>query len=472
MSISTATVATVDRRDTADALAGASTVPFWLDTPARPVARPPLAGPTRCDLAVVGGGYTGLWTALRAKERDPDRDVVLVEADRVGGAASGRNGGFCDASLTHGPANGRTRFPDEYDQLHRLGLRNLDEIEATVARYGIDCDFRRSGGLTVATEPYQVAGLRSGAGIDGAEFLDAAAVRREIDSPTYRAGLWDRDGVAVVDPARLAWGLADVAEQLGVRIVERTPALGLDHDGDTVLLRTAAGPVRADQVALATNAYTPLLRRLRLHTVPVYDHVLATEPLDADQLRSIGWQHRQGVGDSGNQFHYYRLTADDRIVWGGYDAIYHFGRRVRPRYDDNPTTSRTLAENFFTTFPQLEGLRFTHAWGGSIDTCTRFCAFWGTALAGKVAYVLGYTGLGVGASRFGADVMLDLLAGKPTERTELDLVRRRPLPFPPEPLAYVGIQATRRSLARADRREGRRNLWLRTLDRAGLGFDS
>jgi glycine/D-amino acid oxidase-like deaminating enzyme len=472
MSISTATVATVDRRDTADALAGASTVPFWLDTPARPVARPPLAGPTRCDLAVVGGGYTGLWTALRAKERDPDRDVVLVEADRVGGAASGRNGGFCDASLTHGPANGRTRFPDEYDQLHRLGLRNLDEIEATVARYGIDCDFRRSGGLTVATEPYQVAGLRSGAGIDGAEFLDAAAVRREIDSPTYRAGLWDRDGVAVVDPARLAWGLADAAERAGVRIAEHTTALRLAREPDGLVVHTPAGPLRAGQVALATNAYTPLLRRLRLFIVPVYDHVLVTEPLDADQLDRIGWAHRQGVSDSGNRFHYYRLTADHRILWGGYDAIYHFGRRVRPRHEDSPATAALLVANFFTTFPQLRGLRFTHAWGGAIDTCTRFCAFFGTALGGRVGYALGYTGLGVGASRFGADVMLDLLGGRPTERTQLDLVRSTPLPFPPEPLAYLGIQATRWSLARADEREGRRNLWLRTLDRFGLGFDS
>jgi glycine/D-amino acid oxidase-like deaminating enzyme len=450
------------------ALAGARTVPFWLDTPARPAARPALSGPLRCDLAVVGGGYSGLWTALRAKELDPDRDVVLVEADRIGGAASGRNGGFCAASLTHGEANGRTRFPGEYEQLDRLGAENLDGIEATVERYGIDCDFRRTGELSVATEPYQVAALRDGSG----QFLDAEAVRRELDSPTYLAGRWDRRGVAIVDPAKLAWGLAEVAERLGVRIVEHTPVVGLQRDGDRVVLRTAAGSVRADRVALATNAYTPLLRRLRLHTVPVYDHVLMTEPLDADQLRSIGWQHRQGVGDSGNQFHYYRLSADDRILWGGYDAIYHFGRRVRARYDDSAATSRTLAENFFTTFPQLEGLRFTHAWGGSIDTCTRFCPFWGTAFNGRVAYVLGYTGLGVGASRFGADVMLDLLDGRRTERTELDFVRRRPLPFPPEPMAYAGIQATRWSLGRADRNEGRRNLWLRSLDRLGLGFDS
>ena len=398
MSISTATVATMDRRDTADALAGASTVPFWLDTPARPVARPPLAGPTRCDLAVVGGGYTGLWTALRAKERDPDRDVVLVEADRVGGAASGRNGGFCDASLTHGPANGRTRFPDEYDQLHRLGLQNLDEIEATVARYGIDCDFRRSGGLTVATETYQVAGLRSGAGIDGAEFLDAAAVRREMDSPTYRAGLWDRDGVAVVDPARLAWGLADAAERAGVRIAEHTTALRLAREPAGLLVHTPAGPLRAGQVALATNAYTPLLRRLRPFIVPVYDHVLVTEPLDADQLDRIGWAHRQGVSDSGNRFHYYRLTADHRILWGGYDAIYHFGRRVRPRHEHSPATVGTAGGQLPHHVPAAARPAL-HPFLGRRDRHLHpVLRVLRHRAGGRVGYAPGYTGLGVGAT--------------------------------------------------------------------------
>ena len=453
----------------ASALAGASTVPFWLETPARPASRPALHGTTRCDLAVIGGGYTGLWTALRAVELDPGRDVLLIEADRVGGAASGRNGGFCSASITHGEANGRTRFPDEYDRLHRLGAENLDGIEASVARYGIDCDFRRTGDLVVATEPYQVDALRSGG--DG-EFLGAEAVRRELDSPTYLAGRWDRRSSALVDPARLAWGLADAAQRAGVRIVEQTPAVRLEHDAAGLTVHTASGTVRASQVALATSAFRPLLDRLRLYTVPVHDHVLITEPLDAEQLAAIGWANRQGVADSGNRFHYYRLTADNRILWGGYDAIYHFGRRVRPRHDDSPTTSRRLAENFFGTFPQLSGLRFTHAWGGAIDTCTRFCAFFGTALGGRAAYALGYTGLGVGASRFGADVMLDLLAGRRTERTELQFVRRQPLPFPPEPFAYLGIQATRWSLARADEHEGRRNLWLRSLDKLGLGFDS
>jgi glycine/D-amino acid oxidase-like deaminating enzyme len=223
---------------------------------------------------------------------------------------------------------------------------------------------------------------------------------------------------------------------------------------------------------LATNVFPSLLRRNRLHTVPVYDHVLGTEPLTSEQLDRIGWRSRQGIGDSGNQFHYYRLSADNRILWGGYDAMYHRGRRVDPRHEDRPESFRKIAAHFFITFPQLADVRFGHRWAGPIDTNTRFCAHWGRAGRGRIAYVNGFTGLGVGASRFAADVCLDLLDGRPTERTELEMVRKRPLPFPPEPFASMGIQATRRSLNRADHNAGRRNVLLRTLDRLGLGFDS
>jgi glycine/D-amino acid oxidase-like deaminating enzyme len=223
---------------------------------------------------------------------------------------------------------------------------------------------------------------------------------------------------------------------------------------------------------LGTGAFGPLLRRLRPYIVPVYDYVLVTEPLSAAQLASVGWRNRQGISDSGNQFHYYRLTADNRILWGGYDAIYHFGHDIRMAYDQRPATFARLAGHFFATFPQLEGIGFSHRWGGAIDTCSRFCAFFGTAYQGRVGYALGYTGLGVGASRFGARVILDLLSGERTELTELAMVRSKPAPFPPEPLAYLGVQATRWSLARADRRSGRRNLWLKALDAVGAGYDS
>ena len=450
------------------ALAGAAPTPFWLDDPARPDPRPRLRRPAAADLAIVGGGFSGLWTALLARERHPDWDIVLAEGARLGWAASGRNGGFCAATLTHGERNGQRLFPDEAGELRALGRANLDGIEQAIAAHQIDCDFSRAGALVVATEPHQVGWLRAEPG----ELLDADAVRAEVNSPTYLAGRYDPRDTALVNPARLAWGLARAAEAAGVRILEQTPVLGIGRNGTRLALATPHATITARKAALGTNAFRSLVRRVRLHTVPVYDHALVTEPLSASQLDSIGWRHRQGVSDLANQFHYYRLTADNRILWGGYDAIYHYGRHIRSRYDQRPATTRILAEHFFQTFPQLEGLRFTHQWGGAIDTCTRFCAFFGTAHHGDVAYALGYTGLGVGATRFGAQVMLDLLDGEPTPRTSLQMVRSRPLPFPPEPLAYAGIQLTRRSLAQADGRQGERNLLLRTLDRFGLGYDS
>ncbi|MEC4020149.1 NAD(P)/FAD-dependent oxidoreductase [Streptomyces sp. H27-D2] len=461
----------------ARALAEAQPTAYWLDDPDRPRALPALVGDEHCDLLVVGGGYSGLWTALLAKERDPSRDVVLVEGKEVGWAASGRNGGFCAASLTHGFANGLARWPEELRELEELGNRNLDGIEAAVERYAIDCAFERTGEIDVATEPHQVEELREASeeaaklGFD-MPFLDADEVRAEVDSPTFLAGLWDPAGVAMLNPARLAWGLKRACLELGVRIYEHTPAHDLTPRGAGMAARTPYGRVFARHVALGTNAFPSLLRRVRPFIVPVYDYALMTEPLTAEQLDSIGWKKRQGLSDSANHFHYFRLTADNRILWGGYDVVYHFGSRITHEYDQRPETYTKLAEHFFRCFPQLAGLRFSHTWGGVIDTCSRFSPFFGTAHGGRVSYAVGYTGLGVGATRFGADVMLDLLSGERTERTASKMVRSKPLPFPPEPVRWAGIGITQWSLARSAALGVRRNLWLKGMDKIGLGFDS
>lgn len=443
---------------------------MWLDIPR--TAYPRLQAPVDCDLLVVGGGYAGLWAALHAAQRDPGARIVLVEMERIGWAASGRNGGFVDASLTHGAENGKSRWASEFDQLTAMGLENLDGMAADIEQLGLDVEWQRTGMLTVATEPHQVAWLLDGSDDGDAVFLDEAAVTAEVASPTYRAGLFSPNTCAIVNPARLALELARACAEAGVQIFEGTPASALERSGSAVNVTTPGGAISAKQVVLATNVFPNLVRRNRFYTVPVYDYVLATEPLTEEQLSRIGWRNRQGVGDSANQFHYYRLTADNRIVWGGYDALYFFGRQVRESYENRPSTYRKLAAHFFVTFPQLDDVRFTHRWAGAIDTNTRFCAHWGLAHQGRVAYVNGFTGLGVGAARFAADVCLDLLDGVPTARTELEMVRSKPLPFPPEPLASVGIQATRWSLDRADHSAGRRNVLLRTLDAMGLGFDS
>jgi glycine/D-amino acid oxidase-like deaminating enzyme len=457
-------------------LGGTRPAPYWLEDPTRPDSLAPLDGPDTTDLLVVGGGYLGLWTALLAKERDPDRDVMVLEAETCGHAASGRNGGFCEASLTHGFGNGLARWPDELDVLTAMGRDNLDGIERTVEQHAIDCDFVRAGSLAVATEPYQVEALREehqqmrAHGL-ATRWLETEELRRRVSSPTFLAAVHDPDA-AIVEPARLAWGLRAACLAMGVRIAEHTRAGGLTRSGDGVEVETPAGSVRARRVVLATNAFPPLLRRLRLMTVPVYDYALMTEPLSPAQLDALGWRGREGISDVGNQFHYFRTTRDGRILWGGYDAIYHYASSIAPHHDQRAETFEVLAGNFFTTFPQLAGLRFSHAWGGVIDTCTRFTAFYGTAVDGRVGYAMGFTGLGVGATRFAGEVLLDLLEGADTPRTRLEMVRRKPVPFPPEPLRWVGIEATRRSLARADAHGGKQNMWLRAMDRLGLGFDS
>lgn len=451
----------------AHALSGTVNRPFWLDDlPSKP-RHPALLSEVQADLAVVGGGFLGLWAALIAKERDPQRRVVLVESQQLGWAASGRNGGFCEATLTHGEENGLRRWPQEMQQLDAMGLANLDAIERALQRYDIDCDYERSGVLTVAVEPHQVDWIRGGPG-----FLDQGGVRAEVNSPIFLAGAWDREGCAMLHPGKLAAGLAAAAARLGVEFFEHTAANGIRDEGGHVVVACKQGQVRAKQAVLATNAFPSLLRRWRLHTIPVYDYVLMTEPLSAAQLAAIGWSNRQGLTDMANQFHYYRITRDQRILFGGYDAIYHYGGRVDAAHEQRPASFQRLASHFFTTFPQLEGLRFSHRWAGAIDTSTRYCAFYAQALRGRVAYAAGFTGLGVGATRFAAEVLLDRLAGLDTERTRLRMVREMPIPFPPEPIAYATVQTMRRALNRADHRQGRRGLLLRTADALGLGFDS
>ncbi|MDE3133682.1 MAG: FAD-dependent oxidoreductase [Acidobacteriota bacterium] len=458
------------------AFADAEPRPYWPQTLAAREPHAPLEQASDCELLIIGGGFTGLWAALHAKQLNPGREVVILEQTRCGDGASSRNGGFLHYSLTHGIANGRARFPAEIGTLERLGRQGFEELTADLARLGIDAELEQTGELDVAVATHQLADLEEGARLfeefgQRAELLDQQAVQAEVHSPLYLGGLWLHTGAAIVNPAKLADGLRRAALAAGVRIHEHSRVRRLRERSAGVEAFTDAGAVRAAAVLIATSAYTPLLPAIGRRVAPVYDYALMTEPLSDAQLEAVGWRRRQGIGDAGNQFHYYRLTADNRILWGGYDAVYRYGGPVAPEYDDDTPTFARLAHNFFTNFPQLAGLRFTHRWGGAIDTCSRFSVFFGSALHGRAVYALGYTGLGVGASRFGARTGLDLLDGRAGEATSLEFVRRRPLPFPPEPLRSAVIQLTRNRIAAADR-DGRRGIWLRTLDRLGLGFDS
>lgn len=459
------------------AYAEASSVPYWLDAGPEVSPAQPLEGDVECDLAIVGAGLSGLWAALQALEREPGRSVVVLDRGRVAGAASGRNGGFIASSLTHGIGNGRARFPAEMQELERLGRENFDAIGAAIERLGIDCDLELTGSLDVAVEAHEVEGLAAEARVlesfgHEAAMLDREQVRAEVHSPLYLGGVWQRSGAGLLDPVRLAVGLATATTRLGARIHEHSPVQSLQRRGAGVDLVTAGGRVQARRALLATSASPGLIAAIRRRVVAVWDYVLVTEPLSEPQRESIGWLNRQGIGDLANRFHYYRQTSDGRILFGGYDAVYHYGSGAGDEHAQRDETFAMLASHFFSAFPQLEGIRFSHRWGGAIDTCSRFFAFQGTALDGRVAYTVGHTGLGVGASRFGAGVALDMLDRVESEATRLRTMQAKPFPFPPEPLRWAAIELTRNRLAAADRRSGRRGLWLRTLDRLGLGFDS
>jgi len=279
----------------------------------------------------------------------------------------------------------------------------------------------------------------------------------------------------MVEPGKLAWGLRRACLDLGVRIFEGTQVTGLSETTTGMAVATAssagAGEAHGRRLVVATNAFRSPLRRLRRKVVPVYDYVLMSAPLTDEQLTRIGWDDRCGMAGAETMFAYYRMTRDNRILWGGYDAVYFFGGRYGDRQAARGKTHDQLAELFAETFPALADLRWDYKWSGLIDTCTRFAPFYGTTHHGKVAYAAGFTGLGVAASRFGANVMLDALAGELTERTRLTMVKASPLPFPPEPLRWIGITLTRLATFREDR-TGRRGPWLRLMDRLGLGFES
>jgi glycine/D-amino acid oxidase-like deaminating enzyme len=455
-------------------------VSYWLRDPGAPTD-PPLAHGDHLDVdvAIVGAGFTGLWSALALTDTDPSLRVAVLEAETVAFGASGRNGGFCEASLTHGLANGIKHFPDELPRLEQEGIDNLQAIIDFTRAHGIDCDLEETGTLALADQPYQVDEFR--AWVDEAaehgehlQFLDGEAARAEVHSPLWRAGLYRPPGRDIlVDPARLCRGLARVARERGVTVHERTRVTQLERRAGGVSATTAAGAlVRASQVVVATSAYSGWLRRLSPLFVPVYDYVLVSAPLTPAQRESVGWARRQGLSDGNNQFHYFRLTADDRILWGGYDAIHHFGSRVAPELDDRPATFERLEAHFFRAFPQLEGLAFPYRLGGAIDTTSRFTVTFGQTMGGRVTYALGYTGLGVGASRWAGGVVRDFILRPDEDRLRLRIVTSPPVPFPPEPLRSLAVETVRHELDRADREEGRRGVLLKTLDALGIGFDS
>lgn len=446
---------------------------YWM-TAATSAAEPCLEGTDRCDFGIAGGGFTGLWTAIALKHLDASLKISLVEKHTVGYGGSGRNAGILGETIDHSHQLAIAHFGiDEAQRLARLGRENIDEMEAFFAEQQLDCDFERSGRLYAALTQAHLDEARRAMetaqrlGVPGVRLLDAQQIQAELHSPLYLGGLQAAGG-GILHPIKLVQGLKRIALRLGVRIYENSPIEEIRNGR----MRTASGEIQSQKVILATDSYSHhLFPKLLRRFIPLYDYILVSDRLTAEQKNSIGWKNRQGVTDGRTFFNYYRLTADDRILWGTSDAVYYPPNRVEPAFDHSQKHYEDLRGSFVHHFPQLAGLSFPFAWGGSIASTTRLTPFFGTFEGGRVIYGLGYTGHGVGSTRIAGKVLAHLALETPHELLDLAMVRRGPLPYPPEPFRSVAVKAVTSALRRVD--EGRKpSLLLRVLDLFGIGFSS
>jgi glycine/D-amino acid oxidase-like deaminating enzyme len=449
---------------------------YWLAR-REPRVPEPLAGDLEADVAIVGAGFTGLWTALFVKQLEPGASVVVLESELAGYGGSGRNAGIVGETVDHSHELAIAHFGlDEARELARLGRENLDEMEAFLAERGIDAGWERRGQLTVALAPAHVAALENGrraaesVGSRDWGVLSADETRAEVASPLYLGSLLSPRN-ALVEPLRLVEGLREEAVRRRVRVCERTAVTGFAFPRDRVRVVSPGGSLTARRVVLATNAYSRhLFPALLARFLPLYDYVLVSEPLTPAQREAIGWRNRRGMTDARTFFNYYRLTGDGRILWGTSEAMYFPGNRVDAGCDHSPAHYASLRDSFRRHFPYLADLSFPYAWGGPIASTTRLTPFFGT-LAGRVSYGLGYTGHGIGSSRIAGKILASLALERADPLLELSMVRRRPFPYPPEPLRRLAVAAVTRSLRRVD--GGRApGLMLRALDKLGIGFSS
>jgi glycine/D-amino acid oxidase-like deaminating enzyme len=450
---------------------------FWLArrAPRDPV---PLEGAQPADVAIVGAGLTGLWTAIFLKQLEPALAVVIVEQGLAAYGASGRNAGMLSETVDHGHGLAIEHFGEpEARRLAALGEANVAELTALLDARGIRCDYEPTGRLMVALTPAHVEEARRTVetarrlGLDSFHLLDREQVQSEVRSPLYLGGVWIKGG-GILDPVKLVDGLRVEAERLGVRVFERSRVAAVEPAGAGVRVRGEAGAVLARRAVLATSAYTHhLLPRVTRRFIPLYDYILVSEPLTPEQRGAIGWRRRQGVTDGRTFFNYYRLTDDDRILWGTSEATYYAGNRVDASCDHSPAHYAALRESFRRHFPALAELEFPYAWGGPICSTTRMTPFFGRALGGRLCYGLGYTGHGLGSTRLAGRILAHMALDRPSELLDLMLVRKRPFPYPPEPLRSWSVGAVTRALRRVDE-GGRPSLMLRLLERMGIGFSS
>jgi glycine/D-amino acid oxidase-like deaminating enzyme len=419
--------------------------------------RPALPGDTDVDVAIVGGGFTGLWTAYYLAEADPSLRIAVLEAEVAGYGASGRNGGWCSALFPASlPKLASLADRDAALGQHRAMRDTVDEVVRVTAAEGIDAHVAKGGTVALARNRAQwqraqaeVAHARDwGRDEDDVRLLGRAEARRILDGSGTIGGTYTPD-CAALHPARLVRGLATAAERRGVRIHERTRATAIEPG----LVRTPHGTVRAETVIRATEGYTAALPRHRRVLAPVYSLIIATEPLDAELWDRIGLARRETFTDHRHLIVYGQRTADDRLVFGGRGAPYHLGSRTRPEFDRDERVFMHLYAALTDLLPVLAGTRVTHAWGGALGIPRDWCASVGLDRASGLAWAGGYVGDGVSTTNLAGRTLRDLVLGRDTELTRLPWVGHHSRRWEPEPLRWLGINAALRATTLADAEE-------------------
>jgi len=460
-------------RQARQALANTRFTTYWLDSLDAVDDEAALERDINCDLLVVGGGFCGLWAAIQAKEQSPAREVVLIEARSIANGASGRPAAIMSTSVMHGIDNTERIFPDDVAELERLGRENMDAFKQTLERYRIDCDIEWGGEMKVSIGDDGLATIDADHelylkyGHDAVK-LDKAGVQTEIRSPLFHGGTWSRQRSGTVHPGKLVRGLKRAALELGVRLFENTPHLANRKTPGGVLVETLHADITASKVLLATNAWATGHRHIRRRVAAIRDRIVVTEPLTAEQMDKVGWHNRQGIYDTRTQLNYMRLTADNRILFGGRLA-YFFGNNTDPAQDKTPQPFIRLVQSFYRTFPQLAAeIRFSHAWSGPIGLTTRMAVHYQKYHHGDMVYAGGYSGFGVTASRFGARVGLAILDRLEIPETRMQFALTLPDYIPPEPFRWIGAQVTMYALDTLDEKGGWRKLWVRMVQKMGF----
>jgi glycine/D-amino acid oxidase-like deaminating enzyme len=419
---------------------------FWLRQYGPYSPNPPLEGQASVDVAIIGGGYTGLATALNLRLDEPTMKVAVLESHHVGYGASGRNGGFNMTLFGLEPAVTKALFGQQRTvEAHRYMERAVDYVRELVGRHRMQSDYEHPGFLRVATTPgfarriQHDMELLTHMGITGLEWWERDRVRREVDSPLF-LGAWWEPRCGLLDPAKHARELKRVAIELGALIYEETPVESVERK-DGFRLQTPRGELRAARIVFATNAYSHFFPELRRKQVPAFTHMVITEPLAQDRLAPIGWKNRQGLEDARNFVHYFRLTADNRLAMGGSDVSISFGRRMD--LDANERIFADLERDIVRLFPSLRGVAIVDRWGGPVSVPMDMAPAIGFVGDRRAIFSLGCVGHGVSMTHLNGRTIADLLLERDSDLTRTWFVGRRTIPWPPEPLRFAASHAIR-----------------------------